>query len=72
MTGFEDLLEMQAERSEPAEKLIPVPKIPLTEKIRLARISANRDEIEQKYATENLPEQYFFSETAELVLNDEV
>lgn len=43
ISGFEDLLEMQAERSEPAEKLIPVPKTPLTEKVRLARIKVQAE-----------------------------
>ena len=71
LSDFEDLLRIQAERSELAEDLTPEPKVPLTEKVRLMKISRNKEEIERKKQTENLPDDYFFSEMAELVLEDD-
>ena len=71
LSDFEDLLRIQAERSELAEELTPEPKVPLVEKVRLAKISRNKEEIERKNQTENLPDDYFFSEMAELVLEDD-
>ena len=71
LSDFEDLLRIQAEWSELAEELTPEPKVPLTEKVRLMKISRNKEEIERKNQTENLPDNYFFSEMAELVLEDD-
>ena len=71
LSDFEDLLRIQAERSELAEELTPEPKVPLVEKVRLMKISRNKEEIERKNQTENLPDDYFFSEMAELVLDDD-
>ena len=71
LSDFEDLLRIQAERSELAEELTPEPRMPLTEKVRLAKISRNKEEIERKNQAENLPDDYFFSEMAELVLEDD-
>lgn len=71
LSDFEDLLRIQAERSELAEELTPEPKVPLVEKVRLMKISRNKEEIERKNQTENLPDDYFFSEMAELVLEDD-
>ena len=72
LSDFEDLLRIQAERSELEAELTPEKKIPLAEKVRLARISENKEEIEIKNQADNPPEDYFFSEMAELVLNDEI
>lgn len=71
LSDFEDLLRIQAERSELAEELTPEPKVPLTEKVRLMKISRNKEEIERKNQAEKLPDDYFFSEMAELVLEDD-